>query len=97
MMDTTSIQESFGDAKEVDSSKSSELIQREVVGESPFEKISNGEERFIVLGQYRLTGEFSEREMAKLEKQIKGMNWKFMIAVIGAIAHMEVERLKGGN
>lgn len=82
------------DAKETNSKSYSE-ISKEQIGDSPFEKISGGDEVFIALGQYRLTGERDDKQLAKLEKAIKGTDWKFMVAVIGAIAKQTVDQYRG--
>lgn len=69
-------------------------VKTEQIGETPFVKITSDNENFIALGQYRLTSEETGESLEEIEKEIKAMNWKFMIAVIGAITNQTIQTYK---
>lgn len=69
-----------------------ELIKTEPVGDTPFVKITVENEVRIALGQFAVTDNLTEQEVKKVEKQIKQIDWHFMIAVLGAIAIQTVEQ-----
>lgn len=79
--------------KETDNKNSFKI---EDIANSPFTKVSGGEEVFVALGQYRLTDEtISRKEVDKLEAMIKKTDWRFLCAVIGAITKQTVDTYKG--
>lgn len=73
-----------------ENSSSQELLKREKIKETPFVHVRMGDEKmgFIALGQYKLTEELVSLKEA--ESITGGEDWKFMIAVIGAITNQTV-------
>lgn len=76
-------------------SGSKELIKQTEIEGTPFKKIETENEMFIGIGNYRLTDKLNEFEGDLLELELKRTNWKFMIAVIGAITNQTVLTYKG--
>lgn len=87
------LNESSIDVSVTDNSNSGE-VRTEQIGNTPFVKVSSDNDGFIALGQYRLTDSTTGEELDSIEEEIKNMNWKFMIAVIGAITKQTVETYK---
>lgn len=85
------------DAKEVnkENSSSEEIIKTKQIGKTPFVLTMIDEEGkgCIAIGQYKLQDE--PVTMKEAETITGGEDWKFMIAVIGAITDQIVRTYKG--
>lgn len=80
--------------REIDKENYSERSVKQI-GETPFIEVVEGGKRFIALGQYRLTEGESRAAVDKLIKRLTKEDWKFMIAVIGAITDQTIKTYKG--
>jgi hypothetical protein len=80
-METQTLESTNMDAKEVNNSKSSELVERWQIPNSPFTVITiEGEKHFGVMGEYRVTEEMESR--GAVEDELKCISWNRIIQVM---------------
>lgn len=98
-METLDISSTGIGASELNKSNSSseEIIKAEQIGDTPFLLVKqNGSEKgFVAIGEYKLTE--TEVSMREAEVLTGGEDWKFMIAVIGAITDQIVRTYTKGE
>ena len=62
-------------------------ITYEPVKGTPFTAVKQGEDHFILLGNYKVTDNYETEAEAK--KQIKTNNWQFLMAVISVMIEQQ--------
>jgi hypothetical protein len=93
VQDTTTLENTFTNVEEVDKKVSSneELIKRTEIKGTPFVKVEQEGQKFLTLGNYRITDvDMTDEEIEKLTKK---QDWLFLTTVIGVIAE-QVNKLK---
>lgn len=85
MIHSIGTQSAQGKSNETGSKVSSELIEVNQVGKTPFVTIKRDGKGFVAIGQRRLTDELEPKELEKKCKGLEKIDWEFMISVLGAI------------
>jgi thioredoxin-related protein len=80
--------------KEMEVVKNEELVKRTEVENTPFVLVEQDGNKFLTLGNYRITDvDLTDEELKELTK---GVNWLFLTTVVGVIAE-QVNKLKENN
>jgi len=70
-------------AKESGKQDSGSLIERVELAEGSFVAVKKDGGWFLTMGKYQITDE--HENLHELEKMVSGINWKFMITIIGVM------------
>ena len=61
------------------------LTKKESIENTPFYTVEENNECFIALGEFRLPGEFKNKEEALIYIEKQNIDWSFLTAVMGVI------------